>query len=165
MSLLAGCCCAGQTPLSLHCSKRRWAQEVLSSDERPPHLHATAAAAQLQRCSRQIQWRPADRLTDCPAGWLPGCAGVVEALRGSHADILTLRHLVGGKLGLSKQATVVHSKEALWRLGQAIETGQDTEWSWLLGGVKLWGGVKVRTGGRMRVPEIRRLLLLQGSLR
>jgi hypothetical protein len=49
-------------------------------------------------------------------------------MTGCLEGIIKLRHLVAGSLGLSKQETLLHSKEALWRLGQAIESGQDSIW-------------------------------------
>jgi hypothetical protein len=73
-------------------------------------------------------------------------AGPVQALQPCHADIVKLRNLVGDKLGLCKQDTVVHTKEALWRLGQFIETGLDPGWKLLLGHTwaeKLWWAIKV----------------------
>jgi hypothetical protein len=96
---------------------------------------------------------------------LPCCAGVLEALQGSRADLLKLRGLVAGSLGLSKQDTVVHSKAALWRLGQAIESGMDSKWSGLLKDVQLWRGVQGVSGHKMtplQLQELYRTMKRQG---
>jgi hypothetical protein len=84
-------------------------------------------------------------------------AGALEALRGHSASLLTLRSLVGGKLGISKQDTLVHSKEALWRLGQAIETEVDIVWKVLLEDEMLWRGVKGLTGHKATPSQLQQL--------
>jgi hypothetical protein len=71
-----------------------------------------------------------------------GCSG---------ADIIKLRHLVAGSLGLSKQETLRHSKEVLWRLGQAIETRGFLETPTnrrLLEDTLLWWAVQVGGAGK-----------------
>jgi hypothetical protein len=72
-------------------------------------------------------------------------------------DTIKLRHLVAGSLGLSKQETLVRTKEALWRLGRAIETGLEPVWSWAVRPEGLWSGVKALTGHKMSAAQLQQL--------
>jgi hypothetical protein len=94
---------------------------------------------------------------DRPAVWPPP-TGAVQAMHVCHEDIVKLRSLVGGKLGISKQDTVVHSKEALWRLGQAIESGLEPVWASIMGDTMLcWEAVQGLTRHKLSPAQLQQL--------
>jgi hypothetical protein len=81
-------------------------------------------------------------------------SGALEALQGSWESVRKLRHLVGcGQLGLSKQETMAHSKEALWRLGQAIkEMSSNTVVE-----PQMWCVLQALTGHKMSPQQLEQL--------